>query len=119
MPTRPHGPAYALLQPADLSEPTRRRFLLAGAVMMGFAASGKAWAQAKGKGEQPTLRVDTLDLVQLHCPPTAVVTSDADGCAAIVAASTRKGAEAGSCAATGAAWARTAPARARMQAGPG
>jgi isoquinoline 1-oxidoreductase subunit beta len=59
MPTRHHGPAYGLLQPADLSEPTRRRFLVAGAVMMGFAASGKAWAQAKGKGEQPTLRAIT------------------------------------------------------------
>lgn len=59
MPLDIHGPAYGLLEPADLSEPTRRRFLVRGAVMMGFAVTGKAWAQAKGKGEQPTLRAIT------------------------------------------------------------
>jgi isoquinoline 1-oxidoreductase beta subunit len=54
-----HGPAYGMLEAADLSEPTRRRFLVAGALMMGFVASGKARAQNKGKGEQPTLRAIT------------------------------------------------------------
>jgi len=62
MPTRqhgPHAPAYGLIEPDDLSIPSRRRFLIAGALMMGFAGSQKAWAQAKGLGEQPTLRAIT------------------------------------------------------------
>jgi isoquinoline 1-oxidoreductase beta subunit len=59
VPVPMHGPAYGLLDAADLSAPTRRRFLVGGALMMGFAASGKAWAQNKGKGEQPTLRAIT------------------------------------------------------------
>lgn len=49
------GAAYGLLDAADLSEPSRRRFLVAGAFMMGFAVSRKAWAQRIGHGEQPTL----------------------------------------------------------------
>jgi isoquinoline 1-oxidoreductase beta subunit len=52
---RVKGPAYGLLDACDLTEPSRRRFLVAGALMMGFAASPKAWAQRVGHGEQPTL----------------------------------------------------------------
>jgi isoquinoline 1-oxidoreductase beta subunit len=48
-------PAYGLLDAGDLNEPSRRRFLVGGALMMGFAVSGKAWAQRTGHGEQPTL----------------------------------------------------------------
>ena len=55
----PVRPAYGLLTGNDLSAPSRRRFLVAGALMMGFAAGGKAWAQNKGHGEQPTLRAIT------------------------------------------------------------
>ena len=51
--------AYGLIAADDLTETSRRRFLLAGAMMMGFAASGKAWAQVKGAGEQPTLQAIT------------------------------------------------------------
>lgn len=54
-----HGPSYGVLTADDLSVPTRRRFLVAGALMMGFAAAPKAWAQSKGQGEQPTLRAIT------------------------------------------------------------
>ena len=55
----PVRPSFGLLQPHDLSTPTRRRFLVAGALMMGFATSRKAWAQKKGHGEQPTLQAIT------------------------------------------------------------
>lgn len=55
----PIRPAYGLIVPDDLSAPTRRRFLVAGALMMGFAATGKARAQRKGHGEQPTLQAIT------------------------------------------------------------
>jgi isoquinoline 1-oxidoreductase beta subunit len=59
MPTRRHGPAYGLIEPQNLTESSRRRFLISGAMMMGFAMSGKAWAEAKGAGEQPTLQAIT------------------------------------------------------------
>ena len=55
----PPRPAYGLIAADDLTETSRRKFLISGALMMGFAASGKAWAQAKGAGEQPTLQAIT------------------------------------------------------------
>lgn len=58
MPART-GPAYGLIEANDLTETSRRRFLVAGAWMIGFAASGKAWAQNRGHGEQPTLQAIT------------------------------------------------------------
>jgi isoquinoline 1-oxidoreductase beta subunit len=73
MPTRAHGPitppaettaaerpAYGVIEAADLSAASRRRFLQAGAFMFGFAAlghAGKAFAQSQG--EEPSLRAIT------------------------------------------------------------
>ncbi|MCD2314532.1 xanthine dehydrogenase family protein molybdopterin-binding subunit [Sphingomonas sp. IC-11] len=59
MPAARRGPAYGLLDAGDLTDTSRRRFLVSGALMMGFAVTGKAWAQNKGRGEQPTLRAIT------------------------------------------------------------
>lgn len=68
MPTRAHGPiarpAYGLLEEGDFSAASRRRFVQAGAFMIGFAAlgSGKAWAQGKSthsQGEEPSLQALT------------------------------------------------------------
>jgi isoquinoline 1-oxidoreductase beta subunit len=59
MPASGRGPAYGLVEAEDLTLTSRRRFLVSGALMMGFAVGGKAWAQAKGAGEQPTLQAIT------------------------------------------------------------
>ena len=51
MPTRRHGPAYGLIAPDDLTETSRRRFLVAGALMSAVfnfgVASSIVWRQPK------------------------------------------------------------------------
>lgn len=55
MMTNPHGPAYGLLQPKDLTRASRRRFLQGSALVMGFAWLGRRKAHAAG--EEPSLKV--------------------------------------------------------------
>src|SRR3954454_17942120 len=47
------GPAYARLQPDELSATSRRRFLQGGGILLAYAAFGRARAFAAG--EQPGL----------------------------------------------------------------
>jgi len=49
MATLHHGPCYALLQPSDLTQPSRRRFLSGSALVVGFALSGGTKALAKSE----------------------------------------------------------------------
>ncbi|HEX2528102.1 MAG TPA: xanthine dehydrogenase family protein molybdopterin-binding subunit [Geminicoccus sp.] len=48
------GPSFARIMPEQLTEPTRRRFLQVGGLLLAFAAMGRQ--KARAAGEQPGLR---------------------------------------------------------------
>jgi isoquinoline 1-oxidoreductase beta subunit len=54
MMTNPHGPAYGVLAPEDLTRATRRRFLQGSGLLMGFVWLGRSKAHAAG--EEPSLK---------------------------------------------------------------